>query len=661
MIATNSDNLPDWQAYLSGRGILHAALVNDWTRYELYGRVGIVTPLYDSKGKQIFRYIKDKEGNVIGEGATYHWRAIDGKEPKTVWVNHNAIAKMYFTKDIKGAIAKHGGLLHITSGQPDVLTMMAIGYDNTSCFFGEQNIPKKDALLNVLQSLGVTSIEYWLDTDETGIAAAKKLAGLFTGQDAITFKARYIVKGQDLNECWEGALFDIVFMKLAVKDATTYKIQPELTILEPFRPATRTDSNPEYDEQWRELKIQVGQKLGIQSYKSDGWSKQNVKSPFREDKNPSFSYNVNSGTGRDFGGRQYGIKELAAHFNLDLPVWPQPKQPAPGIGLKPTPAPKTETVAVPIISDLQAMDRWYKQFTGVSLPKNPPLMLPFKALHKFGGYAMYLKPRKLAFILGLSGGGKTSFMELMVDEWRARGKNGIWWGSEWSPEEYTARTIHRNGGFTLQQQDMYQLFHHEQAERKEKGKSTSDGKDMKALYPETYQKTLDIMKNDIQSWIGRVYYVDKMGVPLEQIIQSMKDKIVALEKGGRVIHYVIFDYIQLLEVAKSLPERERINEVATQLKAFASDNDLVVIVATQPRKGDSTGAKEGYMKLGAESMQFLRDEKCNSMITLMPIYKADGQKSHFGNIGVVKNSGGRTGSIRVTIKWSQLLWVDREV
>ncbi|GAB4526194.1 MAG: hypothetical protein OHK0046_42820 [Anaerolineae bacterium] len=73
---------------------------------------------------------------------------------------------------------------------------------------------------------------------------------------------------------------------------------------------------------WRAIKEAIGARLGIQrGYRTDGWARQNVSSPFRTDAHPSCTYNIESGCLYDHGtGETHTLRDLCAWFGLEMPT-----------------------------------------------------------------------------------------------------------------------------------------------------------------------------------------------------------------------------------------------------------------------------------------------------------------------------------------------------
>jgi hypothetical protein len=81
------------------------------------------------------------------------------------------------------------------------------------------------------------------------------------------------------------------------------------------------------------------------------------------------------------------------------------------------------------------------------VPDYPPLPFPVTVLHQFGGYARWLPRGKMAGIWGLSGSGKTSFLEsLVIEPLATQGFTGLFISGEWTGEELVGRYVQRHKG-----------------------------------------------------------------------------------------------------------------------------------------------------------------------------------------------------------------------
>jgi hypothetical protein len=312
-VAQSSENLNceiirlEHAEYLSRRGVLNAAAALNWRSCPWHdGTPGLAIPVTDAGGtRERFRAIE-----AMSDGTKTRWRGRSG----------SYTPKYYYPPDVDKAVAANDGELILAAGEFDLLTFVEVGQRNVVTFASENSVPQN--LIEQLKAWGVTRVRYWPDADDAGRLSARKVADTLKGSgiEFIPYDLRDLVEAKgDTNDLWQVVNFD--------RDAFLATLQqaPHLTLPLPERP--RPDPTPiyswvnddDYEREREELKTQVGCLLGIDGYRHDGWSRKNVLSPFRHERNPSASYNIHSGVLKDFGGGTHNLKELAEHFGLEYP------------------------------------------------------------------------------------------------------------------------------------------------------------------------------------------------------------------------------------------------------------------------------------------------------------------------------------------------------
>lgn len=281
---------------LAIRGILNAAQAAGWTAENK----GWNYPVIGLDGKQKAR----------------RWKAYSSDaKPKYRWVpNKPADATYYTASNVREAVAQAKGIVYIAAGEVDVLTYVSAGITNVFAWFGETNVPR--TLVQDLTEIGVKRAIYLPDRDRAGMTSAIKVRDSLAGS-LIDFEARELPGSlgdkADTNDLWQKVEFDGDAFIHAIENA------PALSMPAPKPRRQKPVTPPAHDGTPEDLLRALEQALDATGYNERGWSKA-LSSPFREDKNPSASWNRDSGVLYDFAtGESYSPRALAEHFRIPLP------------------------------------------------------------------------------------------------------------------------------------------------------------------------------------------------------------------------------------------------------------------------------------------------------------------------------------------------------
>jgi len=283
---------------LSRRGILHAARAAQWT------------PNRDG-----WRYpIRDMAGRIV----TYRWKAAPGQGGgKYAWLPNKPDNAIYYhprPQTLPAAIAAADGVLYIANGEPALLSFIAAGIENAVCWFGEGSVPP--SLAADLQAWGVREVRYPADKDTAGVKSAVKVRDALKGSK-IAYKpllwgADVPDKG-DANDYWIACGFDRAAFQQGIANLDALPL-PESAEREP----RRYDFGSDNSETPAALIEAIGRALDAPPPNSKGWTRRNICSPLRPDKNPTCGFNWHSGVLHDFGtGESHGPRALADHFGID--------------------------------------------------------------------------------------------------------------------------------------------------------------------------------------------------------------------------------------------------------------------------------------------------------------------------------------------------------
>lgn len=644
---------------LERRGILDAAIAAGWHEYRWIDTMGWAYPLYQANGD---KWILPKEAGVAAGRPAQRWKAFDSahnpkfawgyseqssnKEPKDL---RQPVGCAYYWLpggDIKDAVAAHDGNIIVACGEPDTLTFATAGYRNVTSFFGEGIIPHN--IVEVFQKLGVRSVTYYPDNDNTGWDDAQKLIETFEGTGIVVTVLALMdeVAGHeinDVNDLWIASEFDTEAFNGMLKMCA-----PLNEVLKAVGAQPDDISN---EQAWQEYHEAIEQKLGAQWKRGRGWSNYMpciFANHDNDDRSPKATYHKEKHTYRCFKcAETWKGDQVADRLGIERPKYPQQQAlTAHKNGSTPASPPPT----IPIYSSDDSLARYKERLLGVNTVEHLPF--PFTALHKYGGFCRVIPLGKVIGILGLSGGGKTSFIETLTDAWRRIGFNVMWWGPEWTWEEMADRAIQRYGGLSIIEMMLHELWMNEE----QRGIPIENRLGEKQ--PQTKVDKSNEIADAIMSWQGKAFYLDKMDVTLPQLLEAAQTKIDELARDNRKPKIAVFDYIQLAEISGARSDGERIPRAVSHIKAFCTDNRLVGVVGTQTRKDDSEEAREDGKLLTAEAAQYFRDDKTNLFLTLNPEFDEEGNMTGEGWINIVKNSGGKKGKLQAKPDPRYLRWND---
>lgn len=258
--------------------------------------------------------LQDLDGKTIG------WRAKDfAPQPrkKYFWLPSkpdHEFADWVLLPGLKDAIAANDGVCYLANGEMALFALFASTVYHSICTtLSEISVPKNT--ISVLERLEVRELRYLIDKDEAGLQGAINWRDALLGSD-ISFNAykmpEHLCDKADANDLWIDCEFDSAKMKQAL-DTLERAILPQPEVKPVY------DGDYDFDKTPQGLIDVLTARMGFSGrWKNDGWSRKNISSPFREDNDPSFGFNRQSGVGHDFGtGESYSAITLAKHFNID--------------------------------------------------------------------------------------------------------------------------------------------------------------------------------------------------------------------------------------------------------------------------------------------------------------------------------------------------------
>lgn len=283
-----------------------------------------------------------------------------------------------------------------------------------------------------------------------------------------------------------------------------------------------------------------------------------------------------------------------------------------------------------------------------------PIVFPYRSLWEFGGYARVVVPGLLITVVGMAGGMKTAFVEMLTERWRQKDPNDVmWWGTEWDWMNMSDRAIQRYGGASLEQKALHTLWLHEVRD----GKPIDErmGRELPAALIERSK----LLADRIKAWPGKNYMTEEIVSDLDLLLEAQADQINDLRTRGRSVRFCVWDYLQLLDLSGAHSESERLSNVLGKLSTFGARHHVVGLTASQVTKNAAYAAKKEEESLHAESGQNFRSDKPKLIITLRPKQIGD-TIATTAEIVVDKNNAGRTGKKLVRIDPAHYKWLDEK-
>lgn len=337
----------------------------------------------------------------------------------------------------------------------------------------------------------------------------------------------------------------------------------------------------------------------------------------------------------DYGG----IYEKSEHFDI--------RQASPRVS-PPARVQEVQLNPMPVVTRSSRIGSYIDRITDYDQKRDwTPIPFPFRALHKFGGLARVSRPGKLMGLVGVSGGGKTSLLETLIDGWLTLNIPCLVWSPEWTPDEFIERSIQRYGGPTMEETYLHEIWIDEQ----QRGiKSGGVGAEL----PATKIRTMTDAIHKMQSWSTEVGYLDMPMLTLGYLQEAIPATLEKLEFKPRVL---AIDYVQLLHALE--PDHDvTMYHLLMRLKAICQQHKLLGVIATQVTKDSARRQVDGQVMDGMAA-RYVNDDAFNLFITINPDRNSDGQFQDSAVLNVAKNSAGQRGKIRVPVAWDHMIFGDR--
>ena len=328
-------------------------------------------------------------------------------------------------------------------------------------------------------------------------------------------------------------------------------------------------------------------------------------------------------------------------------------------------------------------------------PEGKILVNPFRVLHRLGGDAEFMMPKRLTIVMSMSGHGKTAFWETIVDSWLQYGHSGIVDGPEFDADDYHIRRIMRNSGQvvkglsanedrrlpTVTYSDITSHKVYLQEKRDKVITALRHGRDMFAgELGKRRVATFEYADKYTRSWPGHLEYVPYMPY-LENKIAFMTDWISKRRASGKTVEFAVFDYIQLMNCAHNPTTNNKYQYSLGLMKQFAIQNNIHVIAVSQVNKQPSKQAKENNKRLMVSDMSYVNDNDANLTIALnfyygakldeygKPVLDYNGEEiierkllqdgTNAALVDVLKNTHGQVMPTKMVCDLAHLRWIDK--
>jgi hypothetical protein len=301
------------------------------------------------------------------------------------------------------------------------------------------------------------------------------------------------------------------------------------------------------------------------------------------------------------------------------------------------------------------------KFPGKSVMPGEMVVTPMKQLHDLGGYAKALHPAMMTEIIAPSGGGKTSFMETWVDEFRKSGLHVLWYSPEWSPMVMHLRSIQRHGGINA---DMYwdNVLWHKEAEL---DIHESQRKGVPLSLTSDAGKAALAVNNTIKRWPGEIHCFQSPAVT-ETILEQMTARLQYLRRLGVRVGVAFFDYAQLLHTVSEEAGRNSYEIIVSKVKTWCKDNWIHGVIGSQVTKELARACIDKGRLLGKYDSTWVAPNEFNLILSLNIVY--DGKdimtgepvKTNKAKINVCKNSTGQEGVKKMVTDFKRLRWLDKD-
>lgn len=371
------------------------------------------------------------------------------------------------------------------------------------------------------------------------------------------------------------------------------------------------------------------------------------------DRDYSFGFNAADGGANCYRCGGMSIKQMCSYIGIDPANYGgiyertehQLNVQLASVATHPSPVANDQRgqAGIPVVKRSERLTNYVNRLTDFDTPRSViPVPFPLKALHKFNGMARVIKPGKVCGIVGVSGGGKTSLLETMVDGWLAMHVPCLVWSPEWDADEFIERAVQRYGGPRTDELYMHEIF----VSETQRGIKNGVGVELPTEKLESAYKALGMLRQ----FKDEVGYLNFPFLTAGHLQAEIDATLKSLDFKPRVL---IIDYVQLLYAMETDGNLTMYN-LLMRLKAICGAYGLVGVLATQVTK-DSARNQQGGAVLDSLAARYVNDDAFNLFITINPDREEEtGSFMPSAVLNVAKNSVGMKGKVRVAVNWERL-------
>jgi len=626
---------------------------------------GLSLPDWEQRHERLYYPVYRFDGSRIED--LLRFRSLDPQaEQRFGWSKAGNTPRMFWYHDAQARrhAIDSSGVLYLTSGETDCLTLVAAGIHNVVAFFGESTAftlaeLRGNGTARGLVDLGVRHIIHILDNDAAGARASVHQYATISEAGLQYTALAPSERFKDLNEAW-----------------VHHRNAPALLEdLHPTRFHLTADPTParggyDFPKLNREITTLLKQHHGL----GDG-RRARCRCPIHHGDHLNAVWNEDTGTLTCFSqcGQTYHTLDLIRLANwgidVDSPTYRLPL--ANADSKHPTlPDVAPPTPIVPSWNYISQAEAAYAHLASMDPGGNPRQFIinPFKSLHALKGNIYLLARRKMTAIIAPTGGGKTTFIESLARKLLAQGEDVAFFGYEWSPEEYINRELVRQLDVPLEDIIRHQVWVYEEWARNHQTVTSNHGT---PLSPQQLEKYVRVIADLTSPNRAQIYYFDKPELPPEQteaqlnqlletdtlrntrgdlrayIVQTIT-LVKSLRARGRKISVLFYDYLQLLTTAGRDPFQS-VQDTTAILKTLALVLDVHIIVTSQAKKsaienvrGDNLTTVDDHgvvNKLDMTAGEYMSPHAFNAVLGVVGAYR-DGEFLGYVAIQALKNNTG---------------------
>ena len=284
-----------------------------------------------------------------------------------------------------------------------------------------------------------------------------------------------------------------------------------------------------------------------------------------------------------------------------------------------------------------------KRLSGERMRDGRIIPMPFASLHQFGGNAFAMKPNFISGIVGVSGGGKTSFWQTLVQLLLRQTRN---WGiivdaREFKPEDdferHALRELSVINPDDIVKHEIYQQMQSEnhfiEPDEKKLGKLMTDDK---------FNALLQFQANEKYRF-GHFEYADEFDY-IEDTLDYMYRRTMELRQDGKYVDLWIFDYLTLYRATQKTMQGvgdNIYNVILSIIKAKTRRANIHSIVMLQPNKEPTLAQKANNHLLSASDINFVNENHFNFLMSINVLYGTQSEwvnADHHKGYAIVRES-----------------------